>query len=329
MTAPDQLVARALARAAEAVEAQPDSPEARARTVAALEAAIAQASTPPAPRQRWPLLAAAVAALVLGGGLWWGLRPPPIARVVASSGAQPVGRGFSDATLIESGTGSLSLELPRRVTVHLSPDTSLQLRDEGTRVLVRRGDVAAEVTALESPFVLEAGDTMVATRGARLRVKPGAGCDGRALVEVSEGAALVNGREPVNAGESWPHCAAPPSPEPRVQPLAPALEPAPVPQPAEPVKKAAPDDRLARQNQLYLQAVTLHQAGEVNAAVRKLDAILQDARSPLAEAALTHKMKWLADVDRVRARAAAREYLERFPMGFGRADAETLVLEKP
>lgn len=326
MTALDQQVARALTRATDALDARPDSPEARARTVAAMEAALSAAA--PAPRQRWPLLVAAAAAVLLGGGLWWSLRPASIAHVIASSGALPVGRGLADATLVESGPGSLSLELPRRVTVHLARDTSLQLRDEGARVLVRRGEVAAEVTALDSPFVLEAGDTMVATRGARVRVKPGAGCDGRAQVEVAQGSVLVNGSALVNAGESWPRCV----PEPRAQPLAPSLPapaPTPVPRPAEPPHKPAPDDRLARQNELYLQAVTLHQAGEVDAAVRKLDVILQDARSPLAEAALTHKMKWLTDVDRVRARAAAREYLERFPMGFGRADAETLVLEKP
>lgn len=326
MTAPDQQVARALARATETLDARPDSPEARARTVAAMETALTASA--PAPRQRWPLLVAAAAALLLGGGLWWSLRPDPVARVVASTGTLPVGRGLADATLVESGAASLSLELPRRVTVHLSPDTTLQLRDEGARVLVRRGEVAAEVTALESPFVLEAGDTVVATRGARVKVKPGAGCDGRAQVDVVQGSVLIDGSVTLNAGEAWPRCV----PVPRAQPLAPSIPvptPSLVPRPAEPPHKPAPDDRLARQNELYLQAVTLHQAGEVDAAVRKLDVILQDARSPLAEAALTHKMKWLADVDRDRARAAARAYLERFPMGFGRADAEILVMEKP
>ena len=50
-------------------------------------------------------------------------------------------------------------------------------------------------------------------------------------------------------------------------------------------------------------------------------------RPILTATALAQKMKWLSATDREGARATAREYLERFPMGFGRADAETLVLE--
>ena len=61
----------------------------------------------------------------------------------------------------------------------------------------------------------------------------------------------------------------------------------------------------------------------------KLDAVLADPKSPLAETALAQKMRWLAPTDPTGAREAARSYLQRFPMGFGRADAETLVLESP
>jgi hypothetical protein len=61
--------------------------------------------------------------------------------------------------------------------------------------------------------------------------------------------------------------------------------------------------------------------------VKKLEAVLADPKSPLAETALAQKMKWLSPNHRPAAQEAAREYLQRFPMGFGRADAETLVLE--
>lgn len=73
--------------------------------------------------------------------------------------------------------------------------------------------------------------------------------------------------------------------------------------------------------------MTLQRAGDVRGAVKKLEAVLADAKSPLAETALAQKMRWLSANDRSAAQAAAREYLQRFPMGFGRADAETLVLE--
>lgn len=350
MTSHDERLARLLKRAHEAVEPRPDSPEARARTVAALEAAIA-APRLEKPAARWPLALAAGVSLALGGALWSQLRPRPVAEVLAATGgALRVGQGLADATLVESGEGAVSLSLPHAVKLHLAPASALQLRDEGARVLVRRGEVAAEITALEQPFVLEAGDTVVSTRGARLRVRPGAGCDGQAAVEVSEGSALVNATTTLRAGEHWPRCEA--ATAPRTQPPEPAPEaPAPVvtpphtppphaaaphttPQPAPagtaaPSKPAKEDDRLAKQNELYLQAVTLQRAGEVDLAVKKLDLILADLRSPLAEAALTQKMKWLSATDRPRAREAAREYLQRFPMGFGRAEAETLVLEKP
>jgi hypothetical protein len=172
-------------------------------------------------------------------------------------------------------------------------------------------------------------------------VKPGAGCDGHTQVQVTEGSVVLNGGTTLGAGESWPHCApaAALTPPPPVEPAAPVVL---APEPARPVvmRRAAPppppaapavkdEDRLARQNELYLQALTLQRAGEVNAAVRKLEVVLADPKSPLAETALAQKMKWLSTTDRSSAREAAREYLQRYPMGFGRADAETLVLEKP
>ena len=50
-----------------------------------------------------------------------------------------------------------------------------------------------------------------------------------------------------------------------------------------------------------------------------------DVALDLAETALAQKMKWLSATDRSAAREAAREYLQRYPMGFGRADAERRI----
>lgn len=330
MTTRDQQLARALEKAVTEVQEQPDSPEARTRHVAALQAAMKDVR-PVAPRSRSAgrlALAAALALLIGGAGLWWQAQPRGVARVVVSSGTLKVGHRLADTEVVESGQAVLTLELGHGTRLRLQPETSVQLRDEGARVVVRRGEVAAEVTSLDAPFFLESGDTQVSTRGARLSVRAGAGCDGRAEVRVSEGSVSVNG-ETVPAGEGWPRCAA------VVEELAVPRESAPGPvAPVLPERGRAnkpppppKDDRLTRQNELYLQAVTLQRAGDVRGAVKKLEAVLADPGSPLAETALAQKMKWLSAKDRPAARDAAREYLQRFPMGFGRADAETLVLE--
>ena len=345
MTTNDQLVARASKQAVAEVTERPDSPEARASTVAALEAAMKAAvapvkETPPQRRTAWLALAAGLA-LLTGAALWFQAQPQGVGQVVASTGTLEVGHRLANADVIDTGQAALTLQLKHGVKVHLQPETSVQLRDDGTRVVVRRGEVAAEVVSLESPFYLESGDTQVATRGARFSLKPGAGCEGRTRVMVTEGSVTLNGSTTLQAGEGWPHCepvTARTPPEPIVAPAPVVAAPEPVravvtkrtppPPPPAAVEKRAEDDRLARQNELYLQAVNLQRAGQVGAAVLKLEAVMADQNSPLAETALAQKMRWLSASDRSAARVVAREYLQRYPMGFGRADAETLVLEK-
>jgi len=341
----DQLVAKASKQAASEVKDLPDSPEARARTVAAMQAAMTGAaapvkSSPPSRPLSGRLALAAGLALLAGASLWFHAQPKNVGRVVASSGTLPAGHRLANAELVDTGQAQMTLQLPREVKVHLQAETALQLEDDGTRVVVRRGEVAAEVVSLDAPFFLDSGDTQLSTRNARFSVRPGAGCDGRAEVKVSEGSVVLDGSTSVQAGEAWPRCEVrappPPAPEPLTAPVVVPPEPRPVMSKrlnAPPPPVAAPglkdDDRLARQNELYLQALTLQRAGEVGAAVKKLEAVLADPKSPLAETALAQKMKWLSATDRSAARDVAREYLQRYPMGFGRADAETLVLEKP
>ncbi len=328
MTPKDQQVARALKRANDELQELPDSPEARARTVAAMQAAMKPAKAPPAAqRGAWRLALAASLPLLLGAGWWVTAQRQAVGTVVET------GRRLSNAEVVESGTAVMTLALRHGVRVKLQAQTAVELRDEGARVVVRRGEVAAEVTSLDAPFTVESFDAQVATRAGRFQVKPGAGCDGRSEVSVSEGAVSVNGAE-VRAGETWPSC------PPAAQPPGPVKEPS-VGRPSTPlgvnegVKRTAPpppvavkeDDRLTRQNELYQQAVTLQRAGDVSGAVKKLEAVLAFQHSPLAETALAQKMRWLSATDRAAAREVARDYLQRFPMGFGRADAETLVLE--
>ncbi len=332
----DQLLAEVRRAALDEVKELPDSPEARARTVAQMQAALSQAAPPKrAPGRGWRLALAAGLALLLGASVWFAAQPDGVGRVVASGGTLAVGHRVLEAEVLESGEATLTVQLPPGVLVHLRPKSAVEIRNEGARVVVRRGDVAAEVTSRDAAFFLEAGDTEVATRGARFTLSSGAGCDGHSQVEVTAGSVVINGAANLQAGEHWPRCSPAPAPE-LAAPSAPAPEVLPVPVPVRPVvtkRMNAPpppvkdDERLARQNELYLQALTLQRAGEVRAAVKKLEDVLADAASPLAETALAQKMKWLSATDRAAAREVAQDYLQRFPMGFGRADAEQLVLE--
>lgn len=327
MTSKDQALARALKKANEAAPGLPDSPEARARTVAAMQAAM-QAAPPVPKRSPWLALAASLP-LLLGAGWWLNAQRLTVGRVLET------GQRLSNAEVVDSGPATMTLALRTGVKLQLRAQSAVELRDDGARVLVRRGEVAAEVTSLDAPFTVESYDTQVATRAGRFQVKPGAGCDGRAEVSVSDGAVLINGGTEVRAGETWPRCST------AVQPPEPVKRETVVPEPVAPrpvvTRKAAPpppapvserEDRLARQNELYQQAISLQRAGDVRGAVLKLEAVLADQRSPLAETALAQKMRWLSSTDRAAAREVARDYLQRFPMGFGRAEAETLVLDQ-
>ena len=330
MNTRDQQLARVLKQANDELTEVADSPEARARTVAALQAAMRSSAAPRVARPGpWLLALAATIPLLVGMGWWMSARRQTIGNVIGT------GQQLSNAQVVDSGGGLMTLVLRHGVKVQLKAQTTVELRDDGARVLVRRGEVAAEVTSLEAPFRVQSYDTEVATRASRFQMKPGAGCDGRPEVVVSEGSVIINGGTEVGAGETWPSCRS------AVKPPEPAKEPLPTPEPVSvrPVvaRKATPpppvvlkekdDDRLARQNELYRQAVTLQRSGDVNGAVQKLEAVLVDRRSPLAETALAQKMRWLSSSDRAAALEVARDYLQRFPMGFGRAEAETLVLD--
>ncbi|MFZ5444855.1 MAG: FecR domain-containing protein [Myxococcota bacterium] len=316
----DRHVAEALARVSSHVAPVDDTPAARDRHLAALAAAM---SAPPAPRRRVGLLLAlaAVALLGVGAGLFFATRapaespvavaPPPPATPTPTPAPQPDELDNpTDAPLEFRAAEGVQLVLARGAHVTRTGEASVR---------VTRGEVAAEVAAGQT-FRLETLDSTVSVRGGRARVTPGGGCDGHTRVEALAGEVEVSGR-PLPAGEVWPKCE---------QAVAPHIEkerprvPAPPPSmtPAQP-------SALERENALYRQALELHRAGEVKKAVAVLDQVLANRSSPLSEAALAHKLKWLTPLDRAAARAAATEYLQRFPRGFGRADAETLLLERP
>lgn len=327
----ESLAAQTLRRAVEEIDARPDSPAARSRTVAALELAL---MAPPAPPRSFARPLAAVAAavlLVVGAALAWRASsvPPPIATVISSSGSVSTGHGFNAGDVLRARAGEgFTVEVRGGVRLAISGGAEAVLGHEGASVVVRAGLVAAEVAASENGFVLETTDTVVATRGASVSVTPGAGCDGSTRVEVTRGDVDVRAGAAVaalHAGDVWPQCA----PKPVID--EPEDVPVPVPAPLPPpTGERRPPSALERQNALYAAAVARHDAGDVTGAMKKLDELLTAfPNGPMAEPALAQKLRWLTPHRRDAAREAAREYLKRFPMGPARADAETLVLEVP
>jgi hypothetical protein len=84
--------------------------------------------------------------------------------------------------------------------------------------------------------------------------------------------------------------------------------------------------QLAEQNDLYASALAARERGDSRAAVALFERLVKKYPSaPLAENAMAERMKVLAAAGSRRAADAARDYLARYPAGFARADAESIL----
>jgi len=89
---------------------------------------------------------------------------------------------------------------------------------------------------------------------------------------------------------------------------------------------AARASDLAAQNDLFDEALAAERRGDAALALATLERFERRyPTSPLAESALAARMKILRPMDRMRARDAARAYLQRYPSGFARADAQAVL----
>jgi hypothetical protein len=221
------------------------------------------------------------------------------------------------------------------------------------------GAVRADVAKLagDEHFVIRTFDAEIEVRGTSFRVEralPYAACGGGTTTRVAvyEGLVAVraNGATAlVHPGERWPSgCDAPPAPdvssdrEPprtappaatpttalgtdRSDPSARATSPSTPQAPAIEATPVTPSD-LAAQNDLFAQAVARKRGGDARGAVSSFEELL--ARYPathLAQSASAERMKLLQTYDVKAARAAARDYLARYPSGFARSDAEIVL----
>jgi TolA-binding protein len=166
-------------------------------------------------------------------------------------------------------------------------------------------------------------------------------------VSVSEGVVVVRaqGAEArVAAGEVWPACTDPEPPvasaahptttgssggaAPPAHPSA-SIVSAPEPKPSSHPSKDPSDpgsSSLAEENALFQAGLTQKRAGDAPSAIATFEALVRKhPKSPLAESAHVERMRLLANHRDPRARAAAKEYLSRYPKGYARGEAMDLI----
>jgi hypothetical protein len=260
----------------------------------------------------------------------------------------------------EDARAALILATGTRLTIEAGSEVTV-VEGGPTHVFSLVGATRADVAKLGAGerFIVRTADAEVEVRGTSFRVStvaPDTACGGgiTTRVAVFEGIVVVRAKDAVDAvgpGESWPKgCALPSETPPRVGPSASsgslrATRPV-SPLAASSSSARAREDRevvpapgaandrarsdLTSQNDLFAEAMAAKRRGDVAGAVDSYEKLLaRYPRSTLAESAAAERMRLLAQIDRSRATAAAKDYLGRYPSGFARADAERILGPSP
>jgi hypothetical protein len=268
----------------------------------------------------------------------------------------------NDAVLVTRAEEGAEFRLSSQTALQVAPASSVGLARNTAglggfeeRVRLRAGSVSLIVPKLgtRGKVSVETRDALVEVHGTQfsVRVVERAPLDPFTEVDVREGRVLVRSGELsrlLGAGEHW-SSNEPAEPAPVAVPAAPVTEAAPAPPviAAEPVRSSTravkqrrgtrrPESHetasdLAAQNQLMEAAELAQKSNMPSLALDRLDRLVR--RYPDAE--LSHN----ARVERFRilkgmgkqqqAAAEAREYLERYPDGFAREEAEHLIQAAP
>jgi ferric-dicitrate binding protein FerR (iron transport regulator) len=346
--------------------AAPPSAQAREAAITALTAAMRGGRIRRRPRVVW--LAAAVVAMATGLAAWRyvdGTGSVAMVTTQVGQGARLVragatsaldeGRSLGPGDRMEAGPGDgISVQLSTGTSMKVEPAGALEIVGAGSaqRFTLLRGAVRADVAKIRpgERFVIATPDAEVEVRGTAFRVTANsseATCQGgaRTRLEVFEGVVAVRRGESVTlvrAGGVWPDCPAgpevvalPPAPvvpgSTRSAVSAPERRASRAKTPAGPVvAQPDPASTLAEQNDLYGRAVAARRRGDRQAALATfLELERRFPGGPLGESALVERMRLIASQDRTAATALAREYLARFPGGFARAEAASLLAEPP
>lgn len=246
----------------------------------------------------------------------------------------------------ESASTTLSFHEVTQVNVHERSDVELVLQGRTNVLRLDEGSLSARVKKLtpDERFIVRTSDAEVEVRGTIFHVTvvpadPACGDGTTTRVSVDEGTVVVRrgGQEhAVHVGEAWPSCprAAATAPELKA-PLSPAVVPTPASTSASTghaSSSGGPEaaSSLGTQNDRFARAMEQKKSGDSAGAVRTLDVLLREfPDGPLAESAFVERLKLLETTNPARARNEAKQYLRRYPHGFGRAHAEGLLGTAP
>ncbi len=271
------------------------------------------------------------------------------ASFLDSTGELPLGSNVAlsvGGRITTASGGGARLELSTGTWLELDGSSMLTLQnlDGLQRFTLARGILNASVAKLGpgQRFVVDTPDAQIEIRGTsfRLQVIPeGEACgDGtrtrlqvqEGVVEVREGSKLAR----IGTDQHWPpscvrdvrapdstlsqRAGLPEPPAPRPLPRATSARR------LKPGRSAAPV--IAAQNELFERAMRAQKRGDTSATLRAYATLLHRyPKSPLVENALVERIRLLSIQDVERAKREAERYLERFPNGFARAEAERLV----
>jgi hypothetical protein len=332
-------VAQWLRRELDRFDVPADLPDlsARAKTIDAVAAALEQRRTRKR-RAAWLGAVAAAAALVTVGAL--------ASRVIGTEPAVLVGvtrevpRAVSAGDRFELPADREGvIRFPTGTQVDLAAEASVAFEALGASPKLRlgRGALVAHVAKLRDgeAFRVVTADVEIEVKGTVFSVELAAdsqGCDVATTtrLRVEEGKVWLRHRDQrlvLSAGQSWPDCrrAAAPTPAPL-----PAALPSPPP-PAEPIRSYPPlpvraSSKLPQQNDAFESAGAALRRGEADEAARRFTRFrVRFPRSPLAEDATVELMRLYQAQGGGRAGEEARLYLQRWPQGYARDEAQGIL----
>ena len=283
--------------------------------------------------------------------------------VAAPGSATPAvaGRALrAGSRLLVDPSAGATLSLSTGTHLEVEHGSQLTVVEDGRAQIfaLNAGSLRADVAKLGhgERFIVRTVDAEVEVRGTSFFVSvvaadPECGGGTTTRVTVNEGLVTIRSREreeSLRTGDRWPRgcpkSAALATPSRAVSRRAAKIEalslPSGAPSPADVQPLAAPSSpshaadaahrppssTLAEENNLFADAMLARRSGKLPLALDKMDRFLEKyPASHLAENAAVERMRLLRTIDPTKAVAAARQYLQRYPGGFARADAEAIL----
>jgi hypothetical protein len=266
------------------------------------------------------------------------------AIVAAPGSSAPAVAGHAlraGSRLIVDPSAGATLSLSTGTHLEVEPGSQLSVIENSRAQIfaLNAGSLRADVAKLASNerFIVRTADAEVEVRGTSFLVNvvasdPACGAGTTTRVTVFEGVVTVRSagkEEHIAHGEHWPQsCRRSPAltNSARGSSKHPPKADAPLGAPPTPASAKPPSSTLAEENDLFAEGMLARRHGNVRLAVEKMDLFL--ARYPashLTESATAERMRLLGVLDPTSAAAAARHYLQRYPSGFARTDAETIL----